>query len=121
LGCGLKLLEQLATHPSTGTALIILLASMPEPRGGGDLVKYDIIGRWVGDRVIFIGDYAEKDDFKGIKGLENLNPEELYHDLQSETVEGWKDISMEVCRVIENELEGKYEGDNCRRFVNRRN
>lgn len=91
LGVGLKLWEQLANHPGTGAALIILLAAEREPRGGGDLdidenwhgpertfpenntspgpmpedypeVARRTIGRWAGDRVVLIGDYAERDD-----------------------------------------------------------
>lgn len=71
LGCGLKLWEQLANHPSTGTALIILCAAMPEPRGGGDFesdppsysdVASKVIGRWAGDRIALVGDYAELTD-----------------------------------------------------------
>jgi len=44
LGCGLKVWEQLANHPSTGTALIILLAGS-NGRGGGDL---DVESNWHG-------------------------------------------------------------------------
>jgi len=45
LGTGLKLWEQLATHPGTGAALIVLLAAEREPRGGGD---FDIDENWHG-------------------------------------------------------------------------
>lgn len=45
LGCGLKLWEQLANHPGTGAALIILCAAMPEARGGGD---FDLDANWHG-------------------------------------------------------------------------
>jgi len=44
LGCGLKVWEQLANHPSTGTALLVLLAGS-NGRGGGDL---DISDNWHG-------------------------------------------------------------------------
>jgi len=37
LGAGLKLWEQVANHPGTGTALVILCAAQREVRGGGDL------------------------------------------------------------------------------------
>src|SRR5882672_4357926 len=91
LGAGLKLWEQLAAHPGTGAALIVLCAAMPEARGGGDLdlkenwhgperkfpqhnmepgpmpqdypsVAVRTIGRWAGDRIALIGDYAEDAD-----------------------------------------------------------
>ena len=88
VGANLKLWEQLANHPGTGAALIILTASMPEVRGGGDLdlnenwhgperkdmsgpgpmpegypeIARRTIGRWAGDRIAIVGDYAERDD-----------------------------------------------------------
>jgi len=64
MGCGLKLWEQLVNHPGTGAALIVLTAAMPQARGGGDLKADPIIGRWAGDRIAIIGDYAEDDDLK---------------------------------------------------------
>ncbi len=36
LGSGLKLGEQIGTHPGTAAALVALLAAMPYRRGGGD-------------------------------------------------------------------------------------
>lgn len=45
LGTGLKLWEQLAAHPGTGAALIVLTAAMPEARGGGD---FDLDKNWHG-------------------------------------------------------------------------
>jgi hypothetical protein len=34
----------------------------PEPRGGGDPGKHPWVGRWHGDRVVMVGDYAEDTD-----------------------------------------------------------
>jgi hypothetical protein len=70
LGTGAKLWEHLANHPSSGSALIVLCAAMPVARGGGDLrldsaVARRTIGRWAGDRIALVGDYAEEDDVKG--------------------------------------------------------
>ena len=45
LGSGLKLWEQLAAHPGTGAALVVLTAAMPEARGGGD---FDLNENWHG-------------------------------------------------------------------------
>lgn len=61
LGCGLKLWEQIA-NKGIGQALVVLLAVMPEKRGGGDLQNNPFIGRWAGDRVVFVGDYSVDDD-----------------------------------------------------------
>jgi hypothetical protein len=106
LGCGLKLWEQLANYPGTGAALIILLANMPERRGGGDFEENPTVGRWAGDRVILVGDYGKDGD------LEGIDTADLYETAQ----EQWKDISDDVAAVIEHELEGKYEGDGWRHF-----
>ena len=137
LGCGLKLWEQLANHPGVGAALIILLAAMPEKRGGGDLdldenwhgperdesgehgsspgpmpdaysmIANRTIGRWVGDRVVLVGDYAEKDDIPGVDASE-------IYELCSNKF--YKDITDDVCAVIEHELQGKFTGEGWREW-----
>lgn len=109
LGAGLKLWEQLAAHPGTGAALIVLCAAMPQRRGGGDLdldenwhgperefpqhsaspgpmpedyqaVAARTIGRWAGDRIALVGDYAEDTDlpaeFEASKIYDKCQPEE---------------------------------------------
>lgn len=92
LGTGLKLWEQAANFPGTPCALLILTAAYYEKRGGGDLdldenwhgrertfpeyntsaapfAKEDYpkiaaatLGRWAGDRIAIVGDYAEDSD-----------------------------------------------------------
>jgi hypothetical protein len=62
LGGGLKLWEQANNPPGTPVALFILTAAMPVPRGGGDFQPHPAIGRWAGDRIATVGDYAEDDD-----------------------------------------------------------
>ena len=142
LGCGLKLWEQAANHPSTGTALLILTAAMPEARGGGDfdldsnwhgpertlpehnitpgpmpeeyhIVAKKTIGRWAGNRIVLIGDYAENSDLP-----EEFEAGELYGKCRENDEVGpeFTDISDDVCRVIEHELNGKFDGDGWRRF-----
>lgn len=61
LGDGLKLLEQ-ASSSNLSAALTILLATMPQRRGGGDFQNNPFIGRWAGDKVTFAGDYSEDSD-----------------------------------------------------------
>lgn len=68
LGVGLKAWEQIANTPGTPQALFVLLICS-NGRGGGDLGKtlgFDepIIGRWAGDRIAVVGDYAEDYDIK---------------------------------------------------------
>ncbi len=115
LGSGLKLWEQIA-NPGVGQALVILSAAMPERRGGGDFNKNDeisarTIGRWAGDRIALVGDYAEDGDlpkhFKASKILNKCDPKARYP---------YKDITDDVCHVIEQELNGKFEGDGWRSF-----
>lgn len=76
-GCGLKLGEQFFCEDYL-RALMLLITAMPERRGGGDLdeddEKYHVIGRWAGDRVLLIGDYAEEEDLidKGVEFCDML-------------------------------------------------
>ena len=166
LASGLKLWEQIANQ-YVGSALIILTAAQKEARGGGDLditenwhgpertfpehnthpgpmsrsymtVAKETIGRWAGDRIAIVGDYAEDADlpeeFEASKIYERCRAEyEYYDDMNPEgalwkTKEGmyrhqkeispaeFKDISNDVCRVIEHELKGKFTGNGWRQF-----
>jgi hypothetical protein len=73
-GNGLKICEQVFSHPSTGQALLILLA-VSNGRGGGDLDNEspDIVGRWGGDRIAVVGDYGESADLPS-----EFNAETIY-------------------------------------------
>jgi hypothetical protein len=147
LGAGLKLWEQLANHPGTGAALIILLAALPTVRGGGDFdinenwhgpertfpehstipgpmpngyeaVAARTIGRWVGDKIAIVGDYAERSDLPPRFHAESIYNRCLYNNkpLDPDLAEKYKnlpvftDITDDVARVIEHELGGKFEG-----------
>jgi len=111
LGSGLKLWEQLANPMSVGKALIILLASMPEQRGGGDLEPHPLIGSWIGDKVMLVGDYAENEDY-----LDSPVPMSDVYGLCDEGEGNFKDISDDICKIIESELDGKFVGDGWRDF-----
>lgn len=128
LATGLKLREQLANSPGTGAALIVLTTAMPERRGGGDFNEDPIIGRWAGDRIALVGDYAEDSDIPNspvpASKIHNLCVSEKYRkDLDPEVQElvdkyGWfNDVSEQVCEVIERELYGKYTGTGWRDFT----
>lgn len=103
LGCGLKAIEQVCgPRFGTGSALLILLMASCKggPRGGGDIYDDDpdgLIGRWAGDRIAMIGDYAHPDDVPGF-------PEagELYSTAT--------DITPKVAALIERITGGKYIG-----------
>lgn len=134
LGSGLKLWEQLA-NKGVGQALVVLLAAMPDARGGGDLEPGVAIGRWVGDRVAIVGDYAEAGDLEGV-WRETDPPVEEIHGLcytryMTTTDEEWArineeakkfgglftDISDMVCEVLERHLDGIFVGDGWRTWV----
>jgi hypothetical protein len=92
LGVGLKAYDQLLNLPSTPSALFILLMAS-NGRGGGDLQlepesREKVIGRWVGDRIAVIGDYAQDDDIPGewehpISSIYSLCDEGVYRDISA--------------------------------------
>jgi hypothetical protein len=146
LGSGLKAWECLANHPGVAAAMIVLMVSSPEIRGGGDLnsehcdICHCFIGRWAGDRVALVGDYAEVSDLSSI----GVDSKQAYEDCEDETVPVWtkrstrntlfrcmipgdphyglyegrrtvkaslyKNISKYVAHVIEAELDGRFVG-----------
>lgn len=112
LGSGLKLREQFGTHPGTGVALLMLLAAMPEARGGGDPQPNSIIGRWAGDRVALVGDYTVDADLPEHPGVGDI-----YQRCCGSTEGAYTDITDAVCAMIEREFEGKFVGDGWRDFV----
>lgn len=63
LDVGLKLLEMLDSP--VATAVLLLQTNFPGRRGGGDPEhSYNgMIGRWRGDRVVIVGDYAKDGDW----------------------------------------------------------
>ena len=68
IGNGFKLKEQVGWNYSTATVLVMLLAASSRDggRGGGDFhAPHPLIGAWAGDRIAFVGDYAEPEDISG--------------------------------------------------------
>ena len=140
VGAGLKLREQIGTHPGTGAAMLILCAAMgpkgaAEARGGGDLDPGDrdrrqplaveadkarallddapetyediakrTIGRWAGDRVCLVGDYAEDHDMPDYPSFGSV-----YKALSEDP--SWVDVSADVARVIEHECDITFTGE----------
>lgn len=150
LGCGIKLWEMLANHPSPSEGLMVLCAAMPEPRGGGDFdleenwhgperiapgphscspgpmpdtypeIAKATIGRWAGDRIAIVGDYAVDSDLAPEHKASTiyarcLNDEDVAKLTPEERKEVedlgplFKDVSPGVRRVLEHELGGKFE------------
>ena len=73
LGVGLKLREQTNTICSTPDALFMLLACS-NGKGGGDFQdnQNKMVGRWAGDRIAVVGDYASMDDLPMMFDAENI-------------------------------------------------
>ena len=108
LGDGLKVWEQCASGPGgIGSACVALLAC-PTPRGGGDLERCEAYGRWHGDRVALVGDYAENSDLPPVDQASGI-----YGGLHSPS-SGWKDISEIVEKLLSKELGITYTGDGWR-------
>lgn len=145
LGGGLKLWEQANNTPGTPVALFILTTAMPVPRGGGDFRPHPAIGRWAGDRVAVVGDYAEDSDLPKSRLKASLiytlcrqqdELEELRETYRRQAREGdfyaarareqlkllrgrkaFTDVSDMVCEVIERECAGTFRGDGWRSWV----
>jgi hypothetical protein len=66
LGLGLKQYEHIGEFNGTlADAMYILMMTSPA-RGGGDFPLTDISSRWVGDRVLVLGDYTYDSDVPSI-------------------------------------------------------
>lgn len=103
IGNGLKLREQVGWEYSTSTVLVMLLAAS-NGRGGGDFVSNSpLIGSWAGDRIAFIGDYAEKGDLSK-KDNADLLMERCY-------IGEFRDISDQVREMMGQEFNITYSGD----------
>lgn len=106
LGVGLKACEQLTNPAGTPQALFVLLVCS-NGRGGGDLaetrgVNERVIGRWAGDRIAVVGDYAEDYDIK----TPLHDPVSAIYDLCYEGV--YREISALVRPVLAAELGVEY-------------
>jgi len=73
LGVGLKLLEQVGVEWSTPDALFMLLASS-NGQGSGDFQDdaNNMVGRWAGDKIVVIGDYANREELPMQFGADSI-------------------------------------------------
>lgn len=123
---GLKLMEFGMSSPGTMLGLAVLLAASCKggARGGGDIAawpedkpRYDsrvvkglteergqwlmdnMVGRWAGDRIAIIGDYAMEEDANGLVGREGSPWADTADRHPMST--GWTDISELTVEAIE--------------------
>lgn len=94
---GLKLLEQTWSAGGVAGALVLLLAASPEKRGGGDAPDTTTVGRWAGDRIVFVGDYSKDSDMPSIPDFGSL-----YEKLDDDSGEGYVNISAIAARMLAN-------------------
>jgi len=112
IGNGFKLREQVGWSFATATALVMLLAASNRngPRGGGDFrTAHPLVGAWAGDRVAFIGDYAEAGD------LPDGEAARIYEYCDQvvkagTTSNGWSNISAQVREMMSAEFGIQYQG-----------
>lgn len=97
LGMGAKQYEHTGFIGSLSDVLYTLVTTSPA-RGGGDYPLTEISGRWVGDRVLVVGDYTEATDFPEFP---NLAAEIFGED------GNYTDIS-EMCNKAMEEVRAKY-------------
>ena len=119
IGNGLKLHEQVGWSYATATALVMLLAASSKDggRGGGDFQsKHALVGSWAGNRIAFIGDYAEAGDIPG------FNAAQIYKECSAacesgapahslEGWESWTNISAQVREMMADEFHIQYTGE----------
>jgi len=124
IGNGLKLHEEVGWPYSTATALVMLLAASSKKggRSGGDFrAEHQVVGSWAGDRIAFIGDYAESGDIPSAGDATCLyqlaraaldGPEVLPQELKEPfKISGWKNISLEVREMMSAEFGIVYRGE----------
>ena len=114
IGNGLKLHEQVGWQYSTATVLVMLLAASSRDggRGGGDFrAEHPLVGSWAGDRVAFVGDYAEAEDIPG------SDAPRIYEVCSGEAktggdqqLDGWVNVSAQVREMMTTEFNIRYIG-----------
>ena len=129
IGNGLKLHEQVGWNYSTATVLVMLLASSSKEggRGGGDFrAKHPLVGSWAGDRIAFVGDYAEPEDIPGIDASLiyaqcNAACDPKATDDKPEGWQDWTNLSPQVREMISAEFGIRYAGEGWLDIVEERN
>ena len=93
LGLGLKQYEHIGEFNGTlADAMYILMMTSPS-RGGGDFPSTNISSRWVGDRVLILGDYTQDSDVQSIPNAGSLYGESnSYTDITDMVAEAFEQV-----------------------------
>jgi hypothetical protein len=115
---GLKLCEIVwGGGPDVGSALALLLAAGKAYRGGGDIEPSNalapVLGRWAGDKVALVGDYAQKKDLPACHKADYIYEfcSNAHYRHEGAPTGGWKDISEEVAAALAKEFGGRFDGE----------
>ncbi len=114
LGDGLKLLEQSGWSPGGTNDALHLLLAVSNGRGGGDFPDSEWAGRWGGDRIAVIGDYAEDTDLPAEDHAGEIWGQ--CHDDEGEGC-GFRDITDDLIPALEEAYEIVYYGTGWRNRV----
>lgn len=103
LGLGAKQWEHFSGDASIPQAIYLLITASPM-RGGGDIIIREtdpsIVGRWVGDRVVVLGDYTEDSDMPSYPNFGSVYGETNH----------WTDISEQVATAFSEIFPVTYSG-----------
>jgi len=82
LSLGSKQYEQVGCEGSLPDAMYVLAMTSPA-EGGGDFPMTEVSGRWVGDRVVVVGDYTKDGAIPGFENSKTLSQiaNETYEDI----------------------------------------
>lgn len=98
LALGAKQYEHVGCEGSLSDAMYVLVMTSPAT-GGGDLAETEVSGRWVGDRVMVVGDYTQENAIPGFENSKTL------YEIASKTYE---DITPKLRDAFEKIYEFSY-------------
>lgn len=113
LGSGLKLMEQVGYSPGGPTDALLVLLAISNGRGGGDAPDSEWVGRWGGDRIRILGDYAEDSDLPAEFKAGSIYGE--CRDSEDGAPGAYRDITDELIPYLEEACEIIYFGSGWRR------
>lgn len=83
LGLGAKQYEHTGCKASLAEAMYLLTMTSPAS-GGGDWTPTPVSGRWVGDRVVILGDYTQPDAIPGYPNADKIYSSSEFTDISTQ-------------------------------------